>query len=106
MSRATVTSLLLVFLQLQLLAVALAQKPAAAADGDDEPSKVGAGFLFCSGGKVYLMLRNSKNNNNTWHMPGGNADPTDKDLLASATREAGEELGTRTFLHTKSRARF
>jgi 8-oxo-dGTP pyrophosphatase MutT (NUDIX family) len=26
-------------------------------------------------------------------MPGGNADPTDKDLLASATREAGEELG-------------
>jgi succinate dehydrogenase hydrophobic anchor subunit len=44
MSRAT--ALVLVFLQLQLLAVALAQKPAAAAAGDDEPSKVGAGFLF------------------------------------------------------------
>jgi len=93
MSRAT--ALVLFFLQLQLLAVALAQKPAAAAAGDDDPSKVGAGFLFCSGGKVYLMHRNSKNNNNTWHIPGGNAEPTDKDLLASATREAGEELGTK-----------
>lgn len=33
------------------------------------------------------------NNNNTWGLPGGNLEPGDTDLLATAKREATEELG-------------
>ena len=45
------------------------------------------------GGEVLLLQRTSKNNFGTWGLPGGNADATDADLLATATREAREEMG-------------
>eukprot|EP00892_Ulva_mutabilis_P011531 jgi/Ulvmu1/8750/UM048_0004.1 len=57
------------------------------------PEKVGAGLLFCCEGDVLVLLRNSKHNNNTWGLPGGNADKEDNgDLLETARREAKEEL--------------
>ncbi len=40
------------------------------------------------------MLRNSKHNDRTWGLPGGNADPHDASLRATATREATEEMGS------------
>jgi 8-oxo-dGTP pyrophosphatase MutT (NUDIX family) len=52
--------------------------------------------LFCcrsSEGKVLLLKRSSKHNDKTWGLPGGNAEPTDSSLLATAQREATEELG-------------
>lgn len=42
-----------------------------------------------------MLLRNSKHNNNTWGLPGGNADREDGgDLLQTAVREAIEEMTT------------
>ena len=43
--------------------------------------------------KVLLLLRNSRNNNNTWGLPGGNYDQGDADLMHTATREGNEEMG-------------
>jgi 8-oxo-dGTP pyrophosphatase MutT (NUDIX family) len=42
---------------------------------------------------VLLLLRAGNHNANTWGLPGGNADATDRDLLETATREAEEEMG-------------
>lgn len=40
-----------------------------------------------------MLLRNSKHNNNTWGLPGGNMDREDNgDLLVTAKREAIEEM--------------
>lgn len=44
-------------------------------------------------GEVLLLQRTSKHNHGTWGLPGGNADAADADLLATATREAREEMG-------------
>lgn len=42
---------------------------------------------------MLLLLRNSKHNNNTWGLPGGNQDEADySDLYVTATREAMEEM--------------
>lgn len=60
----------------------------------DLPEKVGAGFLFVSGGSALLLKRSSKHNDQAWGLPGGNMEPQDQgDLLAVATREGMEELG-------------
>lgn len=61
---------------------------------EERPTKVGAGLLLCAAGKVLLLKRNSKHNDNTWTVPGGNVDDTDSSLLGTATREAMEELGS------------
>ena len=45
----------------------------------------------CSG-HVLLLLRNSKHNDKTWGLPGGNSE-NDETLLQTAVREAGEEMG-------------
>lgn len=42
---------------------------------------------------MLLLLRKSKHNDNTWGLPGGNADDADADLLATAMREGAEEMG-------------
>ena len=42
---------------------------------------------------MLLLQRNSRHNHGTWGLPGGNADPGDTGLLATATREAQEEMG-------------
>lgn len=42
---------------------------------------------------MLLLQRTSKNNHGTFGLPGGNADAGDADLLATATREAAEEMG-------------
>jgi ADP-ribose pyrophosphatase YjhB (NUDIX family) len=40
-----------------------------------------------------VLLRNSDHNKNTWGLPGGNAEEGDGgDLLATAEREAREEM--------------
>ena len=39
-----------------------------------------------------MLLRNSSHNHNTWGLPGGNADREDDDLMATAVREAHEEM--------------
>ena len=50
--------------------------------------------LTCSSGsELLLLLRNSKHNNNTWGLPGGNVEDDDTDLLDTAKREATEEMG-------------
>ena len=46
-----------------------------------------------SGGEVLLLRRASSHNDNTWGLPGGNVEEGDPDLLATATREAAEEMG-------------
>jgi hypothetical protein len=46
----------------------------------DEPvTKVGAGLLLrdSASGDCLLLLRRSLHNDNTWGLPGGNADPDD-----------------------------
>lgn len=43
---------------------------------------------------VLLLLRNSKHNDMTWGLPGGNAEAGDASLLDTARREAGEEMGS------------
>ena len=47
-----------------------------------------------SGNEVLLLLRNSKHNNNTWGLPGGNVEDEDTNLLVTAKREAQEEMGS------------
>lgn len=43
--------------------------------------------------ELLVLLRNSKHNNNTWGLPGGNADREDEgDLRQTAIREAREEM--------------
>ncbi|KAL3161952.1 hypothetical protein ABBQ38_009034 [Trebouxia sp. C0009 RCD-2024] len=62
---------------------------------DNTPaSKRGAGLLLTSGNEVLLLLRNSKHNNNTWGLPGGNVEDEDTNLLVTAKREAQEEMGS------------
>lgn len=61
---------------------------------DNSPAaKRGAGLLLTSGSELLLLLRNSKHNNNTWGLPGGNVEIEDSDLLVTAKREAQEEMG-------------
>ena len=45
----------------------------------------------CSG-QVLLLLRNSKHNDKTWGLPGGNVEEGEE-LLQAAMREATEEMG-------------
>ena len=55
----------------------------------------GIHVMLCrSDGDVLLLLRNSQHNDNTWGLPGGNADGSDQDLLATALREGTEEMGS------------
>lgn len=42
---------------------------------------------------MLLLRRTSKHNFGTWGLPGGNVDAGDADLLATALREAKEEMG-------------
>lgn len=49
-------------------------------------------------GEVLLLLRAGKRNAGKWGLPGGNVDDGDTDLLATAKREAAEELGGVTAL--------
>ena len=42
---------------------------------------------------VLLLLRNSKHNDKTWGLPGGNADKGER-VLDTAKREATEEMGS------------
>lgn len=64
--------------------------------------KLGAGLLLVSadssgkgGGDLSILLlkRTSKHHGGAWGLPGGNVEPGDANLLATAAREAGEELG-------------
>ena len=51
-------------------------------------------FVFSlSDRQVLLLLRNSKHNDNTWGLPGGNSEHSDVNLEATAMREAIEEVG-------------
>lgn len=51
-------------------------------------------MLLCrSDQEVLLLLRRSKHNDNTWGLPGGNVESSDKHLLLTAKREATEEMG-------------
>lgn len=56
--------------------------------------KQGAGILFVSGDEVLLLERNSKHNDKTWGLPGGNVEAGDWTLRDTASREAKEELGS------------
>ena len=48
----------------------------------------------CRSGKdVLLLLRNSKHNDKTWGLPGGNSDKGER-ILDTAKREATEEMGS------------
>ena len=49
-------------------------------------------FPHSCSGHVLLLLRNSKHNDKTWGLPGGNSE-NDETLLQTAVREAGEEMG-------------
>ena len=42
---------------------------------------------------MLLLLRNSKHNDMTWGLPGGNKEEGDADAFGTARREATEELG-------------
>lgn len=55
--------------------------------------KAGAGLLLCSDDRVMLLLRNSKHNDSTWGLPGGNLETGDRSFQDTAEREAQEELG-------------
>ncbi len=46
-----------------------------------------------SGTDVLLLLRNSKHNDLTWGLPGGNSESGDASLLDTAKREGREEMG-------------
>ena len=63
------------------------------------PEKKGAGLLLSCNNELLLLLRNSRHNNRTWGLPGGNCDAEDASLQACAVREALEELGTLPPLH-------
>ena len=56
--------------------------------------KRGAGLLLFCNNDVLLLLRNSRHNDLTWGLPGGNCDALDASLQETAAREAREELGT------------
>ncbi len=43
---------------------------------------------------MLLLLRNSKHNDLTWGLPGGNSESGDASLLETAKREGREEMGT------------
>lgn len=47
---------------------------------------------FRCSGEILLLLRNSKHNDKTWGLPGGNVDPGET-LLQASVREAKEEMG-------------
>lgn len=52
-------------------------------------------------GEVLVLLRNSSHNNNTWGLPGGNADEEDGgDLFVTAKREAMEEMQVCSCFHS------
>ena len=51
-------------------------------------------MLCRSGTDVLLLLRNSKHNDFTWGLPGGNAESGDASLVDTAKREGREEMGT------------
>ncbi|KAL6768337.1 hypothetical protein F751_6547 [Auxenochlorella protothecoides] len=56
--------------------------------------KQGAGLLFTSEQHVLLLKRaNTKHNLGAWGLPGGNVEAGDESLLATAVREAVEEVG-------------
>ena len=61
--------------------------------------KLGAGLLLvradAASGEpsVLLLRRTSKHHGGAWGLPGGNVEPGDASLLATAAREAKEELG-------------
>eukprot|EP00976_Prorocentrum_cordatum_P117835 1196370-Prorocentrum_minimum.AAC.5 len=61
--------------------------------GKSDEKKTGAGLLFSSGDEILLLLRNSKHNDKTWGLPGGNVEDGDSSLFETAKREATEELG-------------
>jgi len=63
------------------------------------PEKKGAGLLLRCNNEVLLLLRNSRHNNRTWGLPGGNCVAEDASLQETAVREALEELGTLPPLH-------
>lgn len=63
------------------------------------PEKKGAGLLLRCNDEVLLLLRNSRHNNRTWGLPGGNCDAEDASLQETAVREALGELGTLPPLH-------
>jgi 8-oxo-dGTP pyrophosphatase MutT (NUDIX family) len=50
--------------------------------------------MCSSKGDMLVLLRTSMNNHNTWGLPGGNLELQDQNLLTTAVREAGEEIGT------------
>jgi 8-oxo-dGTP pyrophosphatase MutT (NUDIX family) len=58
-----------------------------------QDEKTGAGILFSCEDEVLLLLRNSKHNDNTWGLPGGNVEEGDASLFETAKRESTEELG-------------
>mmetsp|Transcript_9875 Transcript_9875/g.16963 ORF Transcript_9875/g.16963 Transcript_9875/m.16963 type:complete len:148 (-) Transcript_9875:302-745(-) len=58
-----------------------------------QDEKTGAGILFSCENEVLLLLRNSKHNDNTWGLPGGNVEEGDASLFETAKRESTEELG-------------
>ncbi|KAF6264961.1 NUDIX hydrolase domain-like protein [Scenedesmus sp. NREL 46B-D3] len=70
-----------------------ARPTSAQSAGEGIPEKLGAGLLLCCQGKVLLLKRCSRHNDQTWGLPGGNAEPADQGLLSTALREAQEELG-------------
>lgn len=47
----------------------------------------------CQGDVLLLRRSSTSGNANTLGLPGGNADPEDADLMATAVREAQEEMG-------------
>ncbi|CAL8469169.1 g8710 [Coccomyxa elongata] len=63
-------------------------------DMDAGVEKRGAGLFIVSGDQVLLLRRNSKHNDNTWGLPGGNVETGDAHLQATAMREATEEMGS------------
>jgi 8-oxo-dGTP pyrophosphatase MutT (NUDIX family) len=72
------------------------------------PEKVGAGLLLMSdqgnGDTHILLLKRSLTSGNPgkWGLPGGNKDEEDDDLLATAVREATEEMTTVPAFTTKA----
>jgi 8-oxo-dGTP pyrophosphatase MutT (NUDIX family) len=60
------------------------------------PDVAGSPPPLCSCQGEVLLLRRAAGGGNpcSLGLPGGNADPGDADLLATAVREAGEEMGT------------
>ena len=51
------------------------------------------GSCCSSDDQVLLLLRSSKHNNESWGLPGGNVEDGDLTFMATAEREATEEMG-------------